>query len=119
MLRKQVSIIKELSSRIEKLATQNAQLQHELEQEQIQNHHFWQHIIWLHLYGDETTGAGPCPFCGSHHLGLKDDDSRSKWFVVCKCKAQGPACDTELGAIEAWNKVAKSDCLPQVVHESR
>lgn len=119
MCRKEVSLIKELTSRVEALATQNVQLQHDLEQEQIQNHHFWQHIIWLHLYGDETTGAGPCPFCGSHHLSLKDDDSRAKWYVVCKCKAQGPACDTELNAIVAWNKAAKPDLYPPTAHEGR
>ena len=119
MRRKRTSTAEKLSARIEELVAQNVRLQHELEQEQSQNQHFWNHIVWLRFYGDESVGAGPCPFCGSHHLGLRDDDSYSKWYVVCKCRARGPACDSELDAIEAWNKAAKPDCLPQSVRESR
>jgi len=118
MCRKQVSIIKELSSRIAELAGSNVRLQYELEQEQVKNQHFWNHIRWLCFCGDESVRAGQCPFYGSHRLGLRDDDSQSKWQVVCKCGAQSPAYDTELGAIEAWNEVAKLDFSPHAIQES-
>jgi len=107
MHRRRNSTSKAMLARIEDLVTKNVQLQQELKQEQIKNQHFWNHIIWLRFYGDESVGAGPCPFCGSHHLGLRDNEDLSKWSVVCECGALGPTCNSELDAIEAWNKAAK------------
>lgn len=47
-----------------------------------------------------------CLFCGSEHIqavGVVYDNE--VWFVAChSCEGEGPECDTEQEAIEAWNK---------------
>ncbi len=51
------------------------------------------------------TKLKPCPFCGNdaiaHHAMVENDDGEC--FIVCRCGAGGPECDTEQAAIEAWN----------------
>ena len=44
-----------------------------------------------------------CPFCGNKNIQLFLDDVN--FAMLCtKCMAEGPICETEQEAIDAWNR---------------
>lgn len=53
----------------------------------------------------------PCPFCGgSPDIFWSEKRSHLKWSVICNdhCLTEGPMCNTEAEAVEAWNKRSAS-----------
>lgn len=53
--------------------------------------------------GDVIT-VQPCPFCGWHDVEI-DEIEPGRFAVDCpECEAIGPFADTQLDAIDAWNR---------------
>ena len=55
---------------------------------------------------NDQEAIKPCPFCGSVEIygtWISDSDA----LMLCEaCLAQGPMCDNEEDALQAWNRRA-------------
>lgn len=98
-----------LLSRVEALIADNLRLKHKLEETEAQNLDYWNHILFLQVYGYDTSGAAPCPFCGSRRIRLDERVGHRKWSIACVCGATGPERAKELDAIDAWNAALRPD----------
>ena len=60
----------------------------------------------------------PCPFCGHSSIVPKALEPRMHYCWCHECGAQGPFCETDAEAIEAWNRRADSvsEAAPAQVH---
>lgn len=103
------SAVELLLTRYDQLQEENTRLRNELERERTTNKNYWDTIPRLSMTGNQDIGAQPCPFCGSHHVGLEGSTCASKWFIMCDCGAMGPECNSEADAIYTWNKAPRSN----------
>lgn len=54
----------------------------------------------------------PCPFCGKSAAGFIDPEFPENIFIGCEhCDSVGEPCQTEEGAIRAWNTRPIEDAL--------